>query len=152
MFSQFLLLLIVSAILLGFVNSMSNNSSWVDVILILAIVFISGISGFVQNYKAEKSIEALKDMASPKSKVVREGVQVSEDSYSLKNLEKFYNFNRSGDVLTAEESIDSYVKYTISKDKKILDEIVSYNEQDCLSTLKLRDWLLEKRPKFCKSP
>ncbi|MDP7580654.1 MAG: TM0106 family RecB-like putative nuclease [Nitrospinota bacterium] len=79
-------------------------------------------------------------------KVVREGVQVSEDSYSLKNLEKFYNFNRLGNVLTAEESIDSYVKYTISKDKKILDEIVSYNEQDCLSTLKLRDWLLDRRP------
>lgn len=79
-------------------------------------------------------------------KVVREGIQVSEDSYSLKNLEKFYDFNRLGDVLTAEESIDSYIKYTISKDKKILDEIVSYNEQDCLSTLKLRDWLLEKRP------
>ena len=83
-------------------------------------------------------------------KVVREGIQISEDSYSLKNLERFYHFKRSGEVLNAGDSIDNYIEYRDKKNKKILDQIVSYNEQDCFSTLKLRDWLLSVKPEEAK--
>ena len=72
--SPLLVLLIVSAIILGIVNHISSSSGFIDVVLILVIVFISGLSGFIQDYKAEKSIEALQDMAVPKAKVLRGGV------------------------------------------------------------------------------
>lgn len=74
--SPLIILLVVSAIILGIVNHLDQSKSFVDVILILIIVFISGISGFIQDYKAEKSIEALQEMATPRTKVLRGGVTV----------------------------------------------------------------------------
>ncbi|ERI91272.1 putative calcium-translocating P-type ATPase, PMCA-type [Clostridiales bacterium oral taxon 876 str. F0540] len=44
-----------------------------DAITILIIVIMNSILGFIQEYKTEKSLEALKKLAAPTSKVVREG-------------------------------------------------------------------------------
>ncbi|MGL5380870.1 calcium-translocating P-type ATPase, PMCA-type [Clostridium sp.] len=44
-----------------------------DAITILIIVFVNAILGFVQEYKTEKSLEALKEMAAPTCKVERDG-------------------------------------------------------------------------------
>ena len=40
-----------------------------------------------------------------------QGLQVSETEYSLKNLEKFYKFKRSGEVQKANESTDNYLDW-----------------------------------------
>ncbi len=44
-----------------------------DAITILIIVVINGILGFIQEYKTEKSLEALKNLAAPTTKVYRNG-------------------------------------------------------------------------------
>ncbi len=44
-----------------------------DTIVILAIVLLNGILGFVQEYRAEKAVETLKEMAAPESTVRRDG-------------------------------------------------------------------------------
>jgi len=44
-----------------------------DAVTILAIVVLNGILGFVQEFKAEKAIEALQKMLSPRCRVLREG-------------------------------------------------------------------------------
>ncbi len=51
-----------------------------DGLIIIIIVLLNAIFGFVQEYKAEKSIESLKKMLSLKSKVLRDGVQILIDS------------------------------------------------------------------------
>ena len=79
-------------------------------------------------------------------KVVREALQVSEPSYSLKNLEVFYMPPREGGVTSANASIVTYERWLELKDDRLLEEIRQYNEVDCISTLKLRDWLLNLRP------
>jgi len=44
-----------------------------DAITILIIVIMNSILGFIQEYKTEKSLEALKKLAAPTSKVIRDG-------------------------------------------------------------------------------
>ncbi len=46
---------------------------WIDSIAIGAIVFLNAIIGFIQEYSAERSLEALKKLTKPTSRVIREG-------------------------------------------------------------------------------
>jgi uncharacterized protein len=79
-------------------------------------------------------------------KVVREGLQISEPSYSLKNLEVFFGDRRRGEVTTAGDSIVIYERWRRLRDPQLLDEIGAYNETDCRSTRSCRGWLLSLRP------
>jgi len=79
-------------------------------------------------------------------RVTKQALLVSENSYSIKNLEKFYNFKRSGDLQKGDISQDYYTEWMENKDQKLLDEIEEYNKQDCESTYQLRNWLLKVKP------
>ncbi len=79
-------------------------------------------------------------------KVVRESIRVSEPSYSIKNLERFYMGQREGEVTSAGDSIVYYEKWRLTGDKSYLEKIRDYNEFDCRSTHLLREWLLSLRP------
>lgn len=78
--------------------------------------------------------------------VVRGGIVASEPNYSIKSLEVFYGLERSGEVKTAGGSVVAYERWRETEDQSILDEIEDYNRIDCVSTEKLRDWLVGLRP------
>ena len=82
-------------------------------------------------------------------RVVKQAVQVSENSYSIKNIEKFYpdKFKRSGNIQKGDVSEEYYIEWLETKNQKLLDEIEDYNKQDCVSTYYLREWLLDIKPK-----
>ncbi|MCC6003306.1 MAG: cation-translocating P-type ATPase [Thermofilum sp.] len=54
-----------------------------DAALIIAIILLMGVAGFLQEYKAEKAVQALREMAAPRAKVVREGVAEEVDAREL---------------------------------------------------------------------
>ncbi|MCY4205637.1 MAG: TM0106 family RecB-like putative nuclease [Bacteroidetes bacterium] len=89
--------------------------------------------------------------------VVRGGIFSSEENYSLKSLEAFYMGRRTGDVTTATGSIIAYNNWRLKRDAgdptadKDLKELEHYNQVDCESTEKLRDWLLSLRTKLPES-
>ncbi|MGM9834277.1 MAG: cation-translocating P-type ATPase [Bacilli bacterium] len=68
-----IVVLIISAII-SFVLSILNNKPFTDSIIILAIVVLNALLGFIQELKADKSIESLKKMQVSKVKVKRENI------------------------------------------------------------------------------
>lgn len=77
--------------------------------------------------------------------VVRQGIRASVESYSLKQIEKFYLPVREGPVTDAGFSVVEFERWLRQRDEAILDGIASYNRDDCVSTWMLRDWLEERR-------
>ena len=77
--------------------------------------------------------------------VVRQALRISKRSYSLKQVEAFYMPERHAEVKEGGDSILEFERYLEERDESILEEIERYNEEDCLSTLLLREWLLERR-------
>lgn len=77
-------------------------------------------------------------------KVVRQALRHSHPRYSLKNVEEFY-FEREAELRAGDDSILLYEQWTEERDDGILRAIADYNEEDCVSTLELRAWLLGLR-------
>ncbi len=78
-------------------------------------------------------------------RVVRQGVRVSTESYSIKQVEKLYMPVREGPVTDAGFSVVAYERWMESRDQAILDGIEAYNRDDCVSTWMLRGWLEGQR-------
>ncbi|WP_426292680.1 TM0106 family RecB-like putative nuclease [Dyadobacter endophyticus] len=80
-------------------------------------------------------------------KVVKQGLRIGESSYSIKFVEHLYRPKRSTTVATAVDSIVQYARWIESGQSKdwnissILKGIRDYNEDDCLSTEELLQWL-----------
>jgi uncharacterized protein len=78
--------------------------------------------------------------------VVRQSMRISHASYSIKKVRTFFMEGAGqGAVTEGGDSILEFERWRRTGDPAILQAIVDYNEEDCLSTVKLRDWLLERR-------
>ncbi len=84
-FQGFLIYLLMLAALLslgvGFLPG--HEPEYIDAALIFLILAANGIFGFIQDYKAEKSIEALKDLSTPSATVLRDGEKIEIDSRNV---------------------------------------------------------------------
>ena len=60
-----------------------NVGDWPDVIIILAVVILNSVIGTVQEIKAQTSLEALKQLSSPESTVIRDGRRFKVKSSDL---------------------------------------------------------------------
>jgi Ca2+-transporting ATPase len=77
-FKDFMILVLMAAAAIsGLIGDMT------DAIIILVIVILNSILGFVQEYRAEKAMEALKKMATLTAQVLRDGVAVSLPSSEI---------------------------------------------------------------------
>jgi len=77
--------------------------------------------------------------------VTRQALRLSKSSYSIKQVEAFYMDARDEQVTDAGDSILHFEEWLETGDDALLASIEEYNQADCLSTLKLRSWLLERR-------
>ena len=130
--SPLILILLFAAFISIFIGYLpGQKSDFVDAILILIIVFISGVSGFFQEYKAEKSIEALQKISTPSVQVIRDGkiTQLPVTEVVVGDIVLL----KSGDIVPADgkvvESFNLKVDESIltgesdSIDKEVNDEV-----------------------------
>lgn len=85
--------------------------------------------------------------------VVRRALRVGSRSYSIKKLEPLYMGDevRTSDVQRGDDSIVKYVEArALAADgeaaaaQAVLDDLADYNRYDCVSTRRLRDWLVDR--------
>ena len=89
-----ILVLIAAAIISGVVGDVA------DTVIILVIVILNAVVGFIQEYNAEKAMEALKKMGAPHAKVLRDGQAISVASSEL--VPGDIVFLEAGDVTPAD--------------------------------------------------
>jgi len=83
-------------------------------------------------------------------RVVTQGIRVGIESYSLKQLEPVYGFARETPLAEAGRALRQVeaaleLGRTVDINTELRREVASYNCDDCLSTLHLRDWLEQER-------
>lgn len=87
LFIRFLLefkdILIIILLIAAVISLIIDPKEWIESVIIFVVVIINAILGIIQESKAEKSLEALKKMSSPLSKVIRDGKTIQIDSKDI---------------------------------------------------------------------
>jgi predicted RecB family nuclease len=82
--------------------------------------------------------------------VVRQSLRAGVESYSLKDVEKMF-FTRRAEVSSGNEAVIEFERWLDDAEERRLGAIAAYNEEDCLATLELRDWLVARRDEAAAS-
>ncbi len=72
-FADPMIIVLLVAAAISFVTALIENESLADVFIILFVVILNAVLGVIQENKAEKAIDALKEMTKAKCKVLRDG-------------------------------------------------------------------------------
>lgn len=84
-FKDAMVLILLAAAVVSFAVAVMEHdtSAFLEPLLILLIVVLNAIVGVFQENKAEKSLEALKSMAAPHARVIRDGTEQVIDAVQL---------------------------------------------------------------------
>ncbi|ACT02399.1 calcium-translocating P-type ATPase, SERCA-type [Paenibacillus sp. JDR-2] len=111
-FKDFMVLVLMGATLIS-----GLLGEYLDAVTIVAIIAINAILGFIQEFRAEKSLSALKELSAPTAKVIRGGQQLMIAAKELVN----------GDVLLLESGD------RIPADIRLIEANSCYAEESALT-------------------
>jgi Ca2+-transporting ATPase len=118
-FKNMLVLLLLAAALVSFLIAYMDphESDYIDAILIFTIVIGNAVFGFFQEYKAEKTIEALTKMSAPRATIIRNGKELDVDSDQVV----------PGDVLVLHEGDK------VAADARLIEAYSIYSDESALT-------------------
>ncbi len=111
------LILIGAALISAFLSYSQGKEEYFDAILIFAIILGNAIFGFVQEYKAERTMEMLAQLAAPKATVLRGG---KEQEVAAREVVP-------GDILIIREGD------RVAADARLLESISLYADESMLT-------------------
>ena len=123
-FKSFLVLILIAAAIISVIAADATDS-----ILIIIIVIINAALGFVQEYRAEKAMEALKRLTVPTAKVLRDG-KVKEIS-SEEIVPGDIVLLESGDFVPADGRLVEIVDLEVDE-SSLTGESVAVQKQQCV--------------------
>ncbi len=84
-FKDVMILILIAAAVISFITAFyeGNVKDFLEPCLILAIVIVNAIIGVIQESKAEKALEALKNLSAPHARVIRDGDEKIIDAADL---------------------------------------------------------------------
>ncbi|MDQ0215067.1 Ca2+-transporting ATPase [Oikeobacillus pervagus] len=102
-FKDFMVLVLLAA---TFISGLMGE--YIDAIAIISIVVINGCLGFFQERKAEKSLQALKEMSAPQVNVLRDGqwLKIPSKEVTVGDILKFESGDRIGADVRIIESVN----------------------------------------------
>lgn len=105
-FKDFMVIILLFATLIS-----GLLGEFVDAIAIILIVLLNGVLGFIQESKAEKSLQALKQLTAPKSIVLRDGkwIEIFTAELVVGDIVKIESGNRIGADIRLIEAQSLYV-------------------------------------------
>ena len=112
-FNDIMIIILIIAAIISFILSTINNESYVDSIIIIAIVILNAIMGFIQELKADKSIDALKRMQSTNVKVKRDNKIITINSENIVPGDVIVL--EAGDIVCADARIISSVSLKVDE-------------------------------------
>lgn len=88
------------------------------------------------------------------NRVLKNGLRLSVESYGLKDIEGHYGFERMADLFAASSArkrVTLLLDTASSLSSEIQKIVRDYNEEDCLSTYHLHQWLEERRAELIEN-
>ena len=84
-FKDVMILILIAAAVISFTVACveGDPKGFIEPLLILAIVIVNAIIGMLQESKAEKALEALKNLSAPHARVIRGGIEAVIDASDL---------------------------------------------------------------------
>lgn len=83
-FSDFMVIILLIAAAISFVTSyFQKDGDAVQSVIILAIVVVDAVIGVIQESRAEKALETLKNMSAPRTRVIRGGKESTVEACAL---------------------------------------------------------------------
>ena len=140
-----ILLIVSGAISITFAVINHSQNEIIDAAVIFFIVILNGITGFVQEFKAEKSMESLKKMTVNECRVIRDGitVKIKAEEVTVGDIV----FLEAGDIVPADIRLIETVHFqtqessltgesnSIDKNVEILPEITALADRSNMAFL-----------------
>ncbi|MDD3894163.1 MAG: calcium-translocating P-type ATPase, PMCA-type [Syntrophomonadaceae bacterium] len=82
-FKDVMIIILLIAAAISFVVAWHEGEGFFEPLLILLIVILNAIVGLIQEGKAERALEALKDLSAPQARVTRDGKEMIVDAAAL---------------------------------------------------------------------
>ncbi|MBM7647189.1 Ca2+-transporting ATPase [Bacillus ectoiniformans] len=125
-FKDFMVLVLIAATVIS-----ALMGEYIDSIAILAIIVINGLLGFMQERKAEKSLQALKELSAPQALVLRDGEWTKLPSKDIVpgDVLKF----SSGDRVGADVRLLETVNLEIEESAMTGESVPSEKTVSCIS-------------------
>ena len=93
-FSQFKDLLVIILIISALISMATGDAE--STLVIIAVITLNAVLGTVQHFKAEQSLDSLKDLSSPTAKVIRDGKRLK---FLLRSSSWRYIMLEAGDMV-----------------------------------------------------